>query len=174
MGNRRYTYLLFACLCMALFLMGPARYPVQRGEKRIMSVRDLLIHHEGLRLDAYKCPGGFWTIGVGHNIEARGLSISYQQAMRLLDQDLKEATAGASRIYPRLFDLDEVRQAVIISLVFQIGEKGAAKFKRTLTAIAEGRYTLAAKHLLESKVAKQTPNRIKELASMLEHGVWPE
>ena len=30
------------------------------------SLEDQLILHEGLRLEVYKCPAGYWTIGVGN------------------------------------------------------------------------------------------------------------
>lgn len=51
--------------------------------------RALLRACEGLRLIAYKCPAGFWTIGYGHTLTARpGLSITEAEADRLLAGDL--------------------------------------------------------------------------------------
>jgi lysozyme len=50
---------------------------------------------EGLRLEAYKCPAGVWTIGVGHTGEVdgepvgRGMLISQAKAMELLREDVK-------------------------------------------------------------------------------------
>lgn len=37
-------------------------------------IQDRLIFHEGLKLSPYKCPRGFWTIGVGRNLETNPLT----------------------------------------------------------------------------------------------------
>ena len=56
---------------------------------------DLIKKHEGLRLTAYLCPAGIPTIGYGHTKTvditdvARGTTITEQQAVDLLRQDLK-------------------------------------------------------------------------------------
>lgn len=39
------------------------------------NLRKQLIEDEGLRLKPYLCPAGFLTIGVGRNLEGRGLSL---------------------------------------------------------------------------------------------------
>ncbi len=46
---------------------------------------------EGLRLEAYKCPGGVWTIGYGHTKDVlKGDKIDEWYAEYLLDRDLQE------------------------------------------------------------------------------------
>lgn len=57
--------------------------------------KDLIKHFEGLRLQAYRCPAGRWTIGYGTTkINGQGvpqnLIISESQAEYLLQQDLIE------------------------------------------------------------------------------------
>ena len=37
------------------------------------SLEDQLILHEGLRREVYKCPAGYWTVGVGRNLEGKPL-----------------------------------------------------------------------------------------------------
>lgn len=50
---------------------------------------DKIIDFEGCRLEAYKCPAGVWTIGVGHTKGVKeGQRISEQQALTLLRGDL--------------------------------------------------------------------------------------
>lgn len=50
---------------------------------------DLIKRYEGLKLKAYKCPAGVWTVGYGHT---RGVtsttSITEEIAERLLKEDL--------------------------------------------------------------------------------------
>ena len=49
----------------------------------------LIKEFEGLRLKAYKCPGGVWTIGYGHTAGVKpGMVISEAQAEEYLMADL--------------------------------------------------------------------------------------
>ena len=49
----------------------------------------LIKEFEGLRLKAYKCPGGVWTIGYGHTAGVKpGMVISEAQAEEYLKADL--------------------------------------------------------------------------------------
>lgn len=55
---------------------------------------DLIRRYEGLRLKAYKCPAGVWTIGYGHTKGVTaGMSITEEKAEALLREDV----AGAER-----------------------------------------------------------------------------
>ena len=47
-------------------------------------LRNTLVRHEGLRLEPYTCTAGKLTLGVGRNIEDRG--ISKETAMQMLDE----------------------------------------------------------------------------------------
>ena len=50
---------------------------------------DLIKKYEGLRLEAYKCPAGVWTIGYGHTKGViKGMKISKEEAETLLKQDV--------------------------------------------------------------------------------------
>jgi lysozyme len=47
-----------------------------------------LTTHEGLRLKPYLCPAGKLTIGIGRNLEGKG--ITKQEAIMLLENDIQE------------------------------------------------------------------------------------
>lgn len=50
---------------------------------------NLIKRYEGLRLTAYKCPSGVWTIGYGHTKGVKkGMKISPNKALTLLKEDL--------------------------------------------------------------------------------------
>jgi len=124
-----------------------------------------LIADEGLRLNPYKCSGDKWTIGVGRNLEAKG--ISEAEAMFMLDNDINEAKAGAKQLV-RSFDLlSDDRKIVIVSMVFQMGKNGVSKFQNMLKAIELKEFGIAANEMLESRWAVQTPNRAKRLAEKM-------
>jgi lysozyme len=108
-------------------------------------LREMLKLHEGLRLKPYKCTAGRWTIGYGHNLEANKEaipgSITLEQAERYLDQDIATAEAGCRQRFPFFNALDEVRQAVLIDMCFNLGLNGLAGFKNTLAEVESGNYT---------------------------------
>ena len=52
-------------------------------------------------------------------------------------------------------------------MVYQMGTTGVSNFKNTLTAIQSGDYKLAAVEMLDSKWAKQTPDRAAEMALVM-------
>lgn len=128
-----------------------------------------LIEHEGWENKPYRCPEGALTIGVGHNLDAKGLcddAIFVQ-----LDYDIVEAKRGAAKVLERLWaGLDEVRQEVLVMMVFQLGEKGVSRFRKMIEAIGKKDYALAAREMLDSRWAQQTPNRARELSKMMESG----
>jgi lysozyme len=126
---------------------------------------------EGLRLKAYKDTLGVWTIGYGHTGTAkRSMVITKAEAEALLVKDIENAKAIAKRI--DFFDkLDPIRQAAIINMCFQLGNK-IFQFKRTLAAIRDEKYYVAESYGLESLWAKQTPNRAKRVMRQIATGEW--
>lgn len=129
------------------------------------SLRDRVIRHEGLRLLPYKDSLGLMTIGVGRCIEKRG--ISAKEAYFLLDNDLAQCSEQVLKHLPWTSDLSKQRQEVLVEMCFQLGINGLLAFKNTLTAVMNGKYGVAAQGMLDSKWAKQTPGRAKELADLL-------
>lgn len=61
----------------------------------IERIKETLIKHEGLVLDMYKCTAGVWTIGVGHNLEEKG--VSKRVATMMLEEDINDALDDLER-----------------------------------------------------------------------------
>jgi lysozyme len=81
---------------------------------------ELIKKHEGLKLRAYKCPAGVWTIGYGHTQNVKeGDVITTKQAEDLLKQDL---VSRESFINSHLTNINQNQFDAIISLVYNIGE----------------------------------------------------
>ena len=101
----------------------------------------LIKEFEGLRLTAYTCPAGVWTIGYGHTKGVkRGMKIDQAQADRLLDIDLIDV-ARSIRQLVKVYINDNQAQA-LVSFVFNIGS-GAFE-KSTLLRKINNRDFLAA------------------------------
>lgn len=138
-----------------------------------MNLRTLLERDEGRRKSVYQDHLGFWTLGVGRLVDGRrGGGLSDEEIDFLLDNDIKAKTAEVRAALPWFDSLDEVRQAVLVSMAFQMGTAGLLKFKNTLSMIERGDYSGAAHGMLESLWAKQTPLRATRLADMMEEGKW--
>ena len=132
---------------------------------------DQITLHEGLRLKPYRCTAGKLTIGVGRNLDARG--ITKEEAMFLLHNDLKDCIKDAELILGSEVweNLTEVRRRVVVDMRFNLGPAGLRSFKNTLKAVREGRYEDAAKGMLNSKWAGQVGRRATRLAQMMKAGV---
>jgi lysozyme len=75
--------------------------------------------YEGLKLSAYKCPAGVWTIGFGHTKTAKkGMVITYEQAIELLKSDViyAENTVSKTQII-----LTQNQFDALVSFVFNVG-----------------------------------------------------
>lgn len=83
---------------------------------------EFLIKEEGgIKLKAYKCQAGVWTIGVGHTGKdvVEGMEISREKALELLKLDLRrfEDTVNKSIKYP----IEQHQFDALTSLAFNIG-----------------------------------------------------
>jgi lysozyme len=132
-----------------------------------------LRREEGVVPHAYQDHLGFWTIGVGRLIDRRkGGRLSDDEIDYLLSNDVRRFTSEVQRALPWLDELDEVRQAVLIGMAFQMGTAGLLAFKQTLAAVEARRYPDAAKLMLNSLWARQTPERAARMARQMETGQW--
>ncbi len=138
-----------------------------------MNLRKLLEDDEGRVPYAYQDHLGFWTIGVGRLIDKRrGGGLSDDEIDYLLDNDIKRKSEALDARIPWWRSLNEARQAVLLSMAFQMGPDGLLGFKNTLAMVQRGDFDGAAEGMLQSKWATQTPERAKRLADMMKQGDW--
>jgi lysozyme len=132
-------------------------------------IKAQLVRHEGLRLKPYRCTAGKLTIGIGRNLDDRG--ISQKEAYVLLENDIQNCEKQLLDEIPEIYNaLDEVRKSVLLNMCFNLGIKGLLEFKNTLAFIAAGDWERAANGMLASKWAKQVGRRAIELSEMMRKG----
>jgi len=132
-------------------------------------IKAQLVRHEGLRLKPYRCTAGKLTIGIGRNLEDRG--ISQKEAYAMLEQDIQDCEHWLIDEIPEVYNkLDEVRQSVLLNMCFNLGIKGLLEFKNTLAFIDAGDWERAANGMLTSKWAKQVGRRAIELSELMRKG----
>ena len=141
-------------------------------------LKEQLILHEGMRLNAYKCPADKWTIGGGKNLEANPLSqeemlevlkevgITEEIAMRWLEKEIRQVKRQLAN-YEWYTSQSEIRRRVLIDMAFNLGVSGLLSFQRTIQAIKEEEYEVAAEEMLDSRWAEQVGKRVERLANMM-------
>ena len=126
-------------------------------------LKNNLLREEGLRLKPYKCTAGKLTIGVGRNLEDRG--ITEATADQMLNEDITICITELQANIPKFNDHPDAVQETLVDLCFNLGISRLKKFKKTLGYIEEGletgNYTKAAVELLKSNYALQLPNRAR-------------
>lgn len=128
-----------------------------------------LVWAEGERLDMYKDSVGIWTIGVGHNIQERGISKAISRA--LLHEDMQDVINDCGSL-SYWGNLDAVRQLVVADMVFNLGLSRFLNFKRMQAALKREEYGLAAVEGKDSKWFRQVGRRAVKLMDAMVTGVW--
>ncbi len=133
-----------------------------------MSTESILRTEEGKSLKLYPDSRGITTIGIGYNIQARGLPDDIVE--ELFRRDLIALRANAEKI-PEYTALDIVRRGVVERMVFQMGVDGVMAFIRFRAALALKDYATAYAELLNSAWQQQTPARCRREAQRILRGI---
>ena len=134
------------------------------------SLEDQLIDHEGLELKPYHCTADKLTIGVGRNIQDRG--ITEDEARYLLKNDIKIVEDELLTRQPVVAGLDSVRQRVLVDMGFNLGLPILMKFQNMWAAIEDEDYHEAARQMMDSRWASQVGRRAERLAQAMSSGEW--
>lgn len=82
--------------------------------------RDLIKKYEGLRLKAYKCPAGVWTVGYGHT---RGVTSSTEISQSMADLFLQDDIRPLERHINKLgINFRQGQFDALVSFMFNLGE----------------------------------------------------
>jgi len=159
------------------------------------TLEDQLILHEGLKLRPYRCPAGYWTIGVGRNLETKSLSkgeqqyilgcdglnrqqvidllkrrgITKEEALVLLAHDIQDCEQDL-RQFEWFGRLDPVRRKVVLDMRFNLGPGGFRGFRKMIAALARGDYKRAADEMVDSAWYHQVGIRARRLVEMMRTG----
>lgn len=118
---------------------------------------------EGFRSNAYRDTTGQQTIGYGFNVDA-GIS-EFAAAALLVAQVSERETVLLN--YPWYATCDPVRRSVLLDVAFNLGVTGLLKFHDMILAIGRQDWVDARAELLDSKAARELPQRYKILADLL-------
>ncbi len=106
-------------------------------ESLLNRIKAQLVRHEGLSLKPYRCTAGKLTIGIGRNLDDRG--ISQTEAYVLLENDIRNCEKQLLDEVPEIYyALNEVRKSVLLNMCFNLGINGLLGFKNTLAFVKAG------------------------------------
>lgn len=131
----------------------------------MLSLINRIKTEEGFSQKPYKCSEGVTTWGHGFT------NITEEEADAVLRIRIKKELSWLNNKKNRLpFRYNKqpynVRE-VLFDMTYQLGRTGLLQFKKMLQAIEDKDYKLASKELMDSKYAKQTPNRAKRNRDLL-------
>lgn len=135
-----------------------------------MDAIDLVIKEEGFVSYVYKDSLGYDTIGHGICVDKRKGGILEEESLFIVKNRMRLIEKDLDTLIPWWRDLTKARRSVLISMSYQMGTSGLMKFKNTLAAIQEGDYARAAKGMMASLWARQTPGRAKRHADIMLSG----
>lgn len=143
-------------------------------EEHQSMARLMLTHDEGVRLVPYRDSTGHLTIGVGRNLETRG--ITHATASQMLDEDIERCEEAAERIFGPLWaEIHPVRQLGILNMIFNLGEEGFKKWTPTIALMIANRWQEAADRIAyhNPKYREQVGTRVDRIATMIGEGEFP-
>ena len=151
-----------------------------------------LIKHEGEELQVYQCQAGFDTIGVGRNLETKGLTkdecdflklgiydkqsvieklkqrgITKEESRYLLSNDIDHFTKELSKQLGFFQSLPETAKIVLVDMAFNLGVNGLLKFKNTLALVEKKQFVAAGNEMLNSAWKYQVGQRAYDLSNQL-------
>jgi|TARA_R110000796_G_scaffold1364_1_gene5438 lysozyme len=124
--------------------------------------------HEGVEHKPYTDTVGKLTIGVGRNLDDRGLSD--HEIDFLLQNDIQLVEEELDQWWPHWRSLNQTRQLVVADMMFNMGRPRLSQFKMFLAALQAANYEMASTEMLDSKWASQVKGRATTLADMMSTG----
>lgn len=83
----------------------------------------LIRRFEGLRLKAYLCPAGVWTVGYGSTGPDIGPGVTWtrEQAEQRMQEQTQEFVSAAQKLCPRLYLAEPEKTAAIADFAYNLG-----------------------------------------------------
>ena len=128
-----------------------------------MSLIDNIKESEGFRPQVYQCTEGHDTIGFGFKVSDLELDMDLEEEIlvRKLEKLIRRVKNRFSWVNESPYEI----QDVVYEMCYQMGVSGFSKFKKTIKYLADKQYDKASKEMLDSRWARQTPNRAIKLSN---------
>ena len=127
---------------------------------------------EGCKLEIYLDHLGYKTVGIGHLITEDdelygfevGSGVSQEHVDELFHDDVQRTVRDCELLYSDFNNLPEEAKLIIANMCCQLGRPRLSGFKKMKAAVDNRDWKEASRQMLDSKWAKQTPNRASRLS----------
>ena len=135
----------------------------------ILKIEKQILKHEGFEPFPYKCSKGRLTIGIGRNLDDRGITMD--EALILLRNDIAKCEFDLYKIFGQaFFELDIARKHALIGMRFNLGATGFRGFTEMIQAIRNQNFIEAAQEMKKSLWWSQVGERARTLQGMMLSG----
>ena len=133
----------------------------------IEQLREELEADEGCVMEIYEDQLGLKTCGVGHLLRPDdpefdmevGAPVSEERVAELFDKDIAWTITDCHKLLSGFGELDADLKLVICNMTYNMGLSRMRKFVKFLAAVEAGDMNEAANQMLDSKWARQLPER---------------
>ena len=134
-----------------------------------------LTEDEGCKYAIYLDHLGYKTFGIGHLCKATdpendlevGSEVSKERVDECFLNDIDKVIEDCTILYDDFYTLPDEAQLIIANMMFNLGRPRLTNFIRMRKAINEGNFAEAKIQMLDSKWAKQVPNRAERLSERM-------
>ena len=128
-------------------------------------LKKMLIDHEDVRYKPYVCPAGKLTIGIGHNLDDKGISGAVSDLM--YEEDVAEVISDLHTIFDDFDAFPENIQLVLADMRFQLGHGGFRSFKLMISSVKTRHWHAMIVQMKNSHWYSQTTKRANDLINMV-------
>jgi GH24 family phage-related lysozyme (muramidase) len=138
-------------------------------------LKQQLIEDEGCKYEIYLDHLGYKTFGIGHLCKATdpendlevGAEVSKDRVDECFLSDIDKVIEDCIILYDDFYTLPDEAQLIVANMMFNLGRPRLTNFVRMRKAVNEGNWQEAKIQMLDSKWAKQVPNRAERLSERM-------
>ena len=138
-------------------------------------LKQQLIEDEGCKYEIYLDHLGYKTFGIGHLCKATependlevGAEVSKDRVDECFLSDIDKVIEDCIILYDDFYTLPDEAQLIVANMMFNLGRPRLTNFVRMRKAVNEGNWQEAKLQMLDSKWARQVPNRAERLSERM-------
>jgi len=143
-------------------------------------LQEQLAEDEGCKYEIYLDHLGYKTFGVGHLVRAtdpeNDMDIDTEVSKERVDECFKADIAitieDCNVLYTNFNDIPEEAQLILANMMFNLGRPRLSKFLNLKVAVDDEDWMEASIEMMDSKWARQVPNRAERLCKRMEKLSW--
>jgi len=143
-------------------------------------LQEQLAEDEGCKYEIYLDHLGYKTFGVGHLVRATdpendmdvGTEVSKERVDECFKTDIAITIEDCNVLYTNFNDIPEEAQLILANMMFNLGRPRLSKFLNLKVAVDDEDWMEASTEMMDSKWARQVPNRAERLCKRMEKLSW--